>query len=411
MFAKKKQNKKIALSYILSLVFLLICLLNNLSFFSINSLPDNFYTNLEEIENLNKDKSLGRFYSADFLNEDIETGQKSDKSGTVIFKLFGFIPIKKVKVEILPEEEVYVGGVPLGLSVTTRGALVVSNTMLDPVSGKMFSNKVLKNGDIIIRINDIVISNCSDIEKVLNENFDENKEISIEVLRGNKHKTLSINYIKNANKTCKLGAWVRGDLSGIGTLTFVKNNLQFAALGHPVTDSSGSNIVPIKDGNVYNCSLLGIEKGKVNKPGQLKCLFVQNQKNGVIDKNTNYGIVGQYQDCSDMIDANLTAPLGGRLSVRPGKATIISSVSGIREEYQIEIIKANYQKQQEDKSLVFKVVDKRLLALTGGIVQGMSGSPILQNGKLVGAVTHVFLKDPTKGYGVYADWMLKEMDD
>ena len=409
MFPRKKQNKSILFSYIFLVVFLLSCLLNNLSFVSINSLPDNFYTNLEEIENLNKDKSLGKLYSADFLNDYLETGEKSDKSGTVIFKLFGFIPIKKVKVEILPEEEVYVGGVPLGLSVTTQGAIVVSNTLVDPSSGKMFSNKILKNGDIILKINDTEITNSSDIEQFLNKNFDENQEISIEVLRGNKHKTLKMNYIKNT-ESCKLGAWVKDDLSGIGTLTFVKSNNQFAALGHPVTDSSGSNIVPINSGRVYECSLLEIEKGKVDKPGQLKCLFVQNQKNGEIDKNTKFGIVGKYQDSSEMIDANLTASLGGRLSVRPGKATIVSSVSGIREEYEIEIIKANYQKDQDDKSMIFRVVDKRLLELTGGIVQGMSGSPILQNGKLIGAVTHVFLKDPTKGYGVYADWMLKEME-
>lgn len=410
MFPRKKQNKVVTFSYIFLIVFLLSCLVNNLSFVSINSLPDNFYTNLEEIENLNRDKSLGKFYSADFLNDYLETGEKSDKTGSVVFKLFGFIPIKKIKVEILPEEEVYVGGVPLGLSVTTHGAIVVSNTMVDS-SGKMYSNKILKNGDIILKINDTEISKASDIEQFLSKNFDENQELSIEILRNNKHKILKMNYIKNTDKSCKLGAWVKDELSGIGTLTYVKNNNQFAALGHPVTDSSGSNIVPINSGNVYDCSLLGIEKGRIDKPGQLKCLFVQNQKNGEIDKNTKFGITGKYQDSSDMIDTNLTAQLGGRLSVRPGKASIISSVSGIREEYEIEIIKANYQKNQDDKSLIFRVTDKRLLELTGGIVQGMSGSPILQNGKLVGAVTHVFLKDPTKGYGVYADWMLKEMEE
>ena len=107
-----------------------------------------------------------------------------------------------------------------------------------------------------------------------------------------------------------------------------------------------------------------------------------------------------------LVDENLTAKIGGRLAVTPGKATIVSDISGIKEEYEIEIIKANYQKKANDKTLVFRVKDKRLLSLTGGIVQGMSGSPIMQNGKIVGAVTHVFLSDPTKGYGVYADWML-----
>ena len=403
----KKKNKAIFISYIFLIVFLISSLFGSFNFAPLNKLPDNFYTNLEEIENLNKDKSLGQFYSAEFENNQLETGEKDEKSGTVVFKLFGFIPVKKVKVDILPEEEVFIGGVPIGLNVSTKGAIVVSNTIVDPESGKVASNKILKNGDIILKINGTDLTSVSDLEKFLNNSLDQ-KPFTIEILRNNKPKTLTINYIKNQDN--HLGVWVKDDLSGIGTLTFVKPDLSFVALGHPVTDASGENTIPLSEGSVYNCSLLGIEKGQVNKPGQLKCLFTQSQKNGNITKNTKFGIVGKYDDSSHVVDTNLSARLGGRLSVRPGKACIVSSVSGIREEYEIEIIKASYQATEDDKSMVFRVTDKRLLELTGGIVQGMSGSPILQNGKIVGAVTHVFLKDPTKGYGVYADWMLKEID-
>ena len=403
----KKKNKTIFVSYIFLIVFLISSLFGSFNFAPLNKLPDNFYTNLEEIENLNKDKSLGQFYSAEFENDKLETGEKSEKSGTVVFKLFGFIPVKKVKVDILPEEEVFIGGVPIGLNVSTKGAIVVSNTIVDPESGKVASNKILKNGDIILKINGTDLTSVSDLEEFLNNSLDQ-KPFTIEILRNNKPKTLTINYIKNQDN--HLGVWVKDDLSGIGTLTFVKPDLSFVALGHPVTDASGENTIPLSEGSVYNCSLLGIEKGQVNKPGQLKCLFTQSQKNGNITKNTKFGIVGKYDDSSQVVDTNLSARLGGRLSVRPGKACIVSSVSGIREEYEIEIIKASYQATEDDKSMVFRVTDKRLLELTGGIVQGMSGSPILQNGKIVGAVTHVFLKDPTKGYGVYADWMLKEID-
>ena len=403
----KKKNKAIFISYIFLIVFLISSLFGSFNFAPLNKLPDNFYTNLEEIENLNKDKSLGQFYSAEFENDKLETGEKSEKSGTVVFKLFGFIPVKKVKVDILPEEEVFIGGVPIGLNVSTKGAIVVSNTIVDPESGKVASNKILKNGDIILKINGTDLTSVSDLEEFLNNSLDQ-KPFTIEILRNNKPKTLTINYIKNQDN--HLGVWVKDDLSGIGTLTFVKPDLSFVALGHPVTDASGENTIPLSEGSVYNCSLLGIEKGQINKPGQLKCLFTQSQKNGNITKNTKFGIVGKYDDSSQVVDTNLSARLGGRLSVRPGKACIVSSVSGIREEYEIEIIKASYQATEDDKSMVFRVTDKRLLELTGGIVQGMSGSPILQNGKIVGAVTHVFLKDPTKGYGVYADWMLKEID-
>ncbi len=407
---KKRKYKNIFCAYIFLIVFLLSCLCNNVIYNNIGNLPENFYTNLEEVELLNKEKTLGNLYNVEFKNDILQTGEKDENSGTIIFKLFGIIPIKKVKVEILPEEEVYIGGVPIGLNVSTKGAIVVSNTMVDSKTNKVFSNKILKNGDVIIKINNQEINNIDDINTIIEEKNVENKELSLTILRNNKEKTITINCIKDNTNSNKLGVWVRDDLSGIGTLTFVNNKNDFAALGHPITDSSGENTVPIKDGQVYSCSLLGVEKGKTDKPGQLKCLFVQSNKNGIITKNTKYGIIGQYQENLDMIDANLTAKVGGRLSVKPGKATIVSSVSGIREEYEIEIIKANSQKTADDKSIVFRVTDKRLLELTGGIVQGMSGSPILQNGKLIGAVTHVFLKDPTKGYGVYIDWMLKEID-
>ena len=136
-------------------------------------------------------------------------------------------------------------------------------------------------------------------------------------------------------------------------------------------------------------------------------LFVSNSKSkGTIENNSKFGINGVLSDVKGLVDENVTAKLGGRLGVKMGKAYITSSISGIREEYEIEIIKANYQKSADDKSLVFRVKDKRLLEMTGGIVQGMSGSPIIQDGKIVGAVTHVFLNDPTKGYGVYVDWMV-----
>ena len=139
-------------------------------------------------------------------------------------------------------------------------------------------------------------------------------------------------------------------------------------------------------------------------------VFVKKDINGTVSLNTKYGIFGKLNENENLVDKNLKLQLGGRLSVKPGKAKIISSVSGIREEYDIEIIKANYQSVSDDKSIFFRVKDERLINLTGGIVQGMSGSPIIQNDKIIGAVTHVFLSDPTKGYGVYTDWMIEQMN-
>ena len=199
---------------------------------------------------------------------------------------------------------------------------------------------------------------------------------------------------------------MKDDVSGIGTLTYVnKETHKFGALGHAITESD--NAIPVSEGSIYACKLVGIEKGEHNDPGELRCMFsLADKVKGEIEKNTKFGVFGQLKDGEGLIDENLSSKIGGRLSVNPGKAYIVSSISGIREEYEIEIIKASYQSKADDKSIVFRVKDKRLIELAGGIVQGMSGSPILQNGKLVGAVTHVFTSDPTKGYGIYSDWMV-----
>ena len=228
----------------------------------------------------------------------------------------------------------------------------------------------------------------------------------------NQDKEREVSLIKDSNGKYKIGLWVKDNFSGVGTLTFVstKEDRQFGALGHPITNGQIENIIPISGGEVYSCSLVDIAKGEINNPGELRCVFVEKNRQGSFNKNTSVGIFGNLDNISELVDQNRTALLGGRLSVKPGKAKIVSKVSGILEEYDMEIIKTAYQSKSADKSLVFRVTDKRLLELTGGIVQGMSGSPIIQDGKIVGAVTHVFVSDPTKGFGVYSDWMLENIE-
>lgn len=389
-------------------VVLITLTLTTLSFSYINSLPDNFYTNYCEIENANQSKKFGEFVKLNLEKEERKTGDKKEEENVVIFKLFGFIPIKKIVVKILPEDEVYTGGVPIGLTINTDGAMVISDSDIDLCCSTIHKNKVLRNGDIIKSINGNDVKSLADIDNYLSQSNGD--DIEITYLRKDKKITQKMPLLKDEYGKYKLGVWCRDDLSGVGTLTFVKKDRSYAALGHAITNGIYENAIPMTDGNIYSCSLIGINKGEKNKPGELKCVFVNRDAKGDIKKNTKYGIYGHLKDDDNIVDNNLTVKLGGRLSIKPGKAKIISSVSGIREEYEIEIIKANYQTKCDDKSIVFRVKDKRLLDLTGGIVQGMSGSPILQDGKIVGAVTHVFLSDSSKGYGVYCDWMLKQMD-
>lgn len=365
---------------------------------NVMQLENGLLVNYEDISSVNKNKTFGFFIKTQLQeNEKIVGGEKT-KQTEVVFKLFGVIPVKKVEAVLASDEEYYVGGVPIGISICSDGLIVVGN--------EDDGSETFKEGDIITEINNKQIKSTDDLQDILEESDD---EVEVKFIRRNKELKTITKILKDKDSgRLKLGLWVKDDISGVGTLTFVnKNTHEYSALGHPIIEGSSGNIVPVASGDIYKCNLIGINKGKRNSPGELKCVFMSNDRSkGNIKTNSKFGINGVLKDVRDFVDENLTAKLGGRLGVKVGKAKIVSSVSGIREEYDIEIIKANYQKTAKDKSLIFRVKDKRLLNLTGGIVQGMSGSPIIQNGKIIGAVTHVFLTDPTKGYGVYSDFML-----
>lgn len=364
----------------------------------LNQFEGGFLADYDDVDVVNENKTFGPLIKTELKAKDQQVGGQKNKQGEIVFKLFGFIPIKKVDVVLASDDDYYVGGVPVGLAINTGGAIVIGDE----------NGSVLKEGDIITQINGVEVKNLNQISEVL-QNCGE--EVEIVYLRKNRPiKALLKTHKDDETGRLKLGLWVKDDVTGVGTLTFVnKNTHKYGALGHPIVEANSGNTVPVSTGRLYECNLIGINKGKKNDPGELKCVFVSNSKSkGDIESNTKFGISGYLKDTKGLVDENLTAKLGGRLGVKLGKAKIVSSISGIREEYDIEIIKANYQKTANDKSLVFRVKDKRLLELTGGIVQGMSGSPIMQDGKIVGAVTHVFLNDPTKGYGVYSDWMVAE---
>ncbi len=382
--------------------------LQNVDFKTIYSLNENTPITLSNLEQLNENNLLGNFVETK-LTEDIWTtsGIKEKKTSLVI-KLFGFIPIKKTTVVVCDDKSVYLGGVPLGFSVTTKGVIVVgTNSVVS--NSKQKNNTKLTSGDIVTKINGVNIFNVEDIKKQLSQS--NGQDVNVTFIRDDKEqKTTLTPILDSQTNEYKLGIWIRNDAQGIGTLTFVTEENEFGALGHAITDFETGVEIPVNDGSIYPCTMLGITKGTKGKAGELRCLFVQgSMSNGDIDKNTSCGVFGEITNDENIVDKNLSCPIASRLLVRVGKAKIISSVSGIREEYDIEIIKTYNQHSSSDKSFIFRVKDKRLLDLTGGIVQGMSGSPIVQDGKLIGAVTHVFLYDPTKGYGVYSDWMLNEV--
>ncbi len=327
------------------------------------------------------------------------------------FRLFNLIPIKNQKIKILKADSVLVGGAAIGLVLKTNGVLVVGSSPVTTATGEkdVFDDNVLQIGDVITQIENETVVNGKSISKIVNEQKNQGRELEVKLMRKNKEISAKLKPcydIKSEN--FKLGVWVRDDASGIGTLTFVNKNNRFGALGHPICDSDTRTKIDLKDGKVYNCSVLGVNKGSSGSPGEIKGLFMQGKnEQGVVEKNNDYGVFGSLKEESSLLNSLQEMAVGGRLSVKPGKAQIRCCVDGNNvENFDIEIIKTNYQNYSGDKSMVIRVVDEDLISRTGGIVQGMSGSPIIQNGKIVGAVTHVFVSDATKGFGVYIDWML-----
>lgn len=310
--------------------------------------------------------------------------------------------------------KVYLGGQAIGMSFDAEGAVVIGiNEFLSAeglVSPAIESDIVI--GDIITEIDGKKITNSSMLTEILQSIG--GKTIQIKTKRGSVflEKEITSKY-DIVSKTYKLGLWVKDASSGIGTVSFIMQNGEFASLGHPVVDSKNGNIVNADGGGIYTCNILSIVRGERGKAGELRGVIDNHNKIGEIYQNNKFGVYGYFFDNQKQIyDKKNLIDIAAADEVTPGKATILCTLDdSVPQEYEIEIIKASSQNNIQDKGLVLRVVDKRLLDLTGGIVQGMSGSPIIQNGKLVGAVTHVFVNDPTKGYGIYSEWMLRTLNN
>lgn len=307
--------------------------------------------------------------------------------------------------------EVYPGGISIGVKINNKGALVVGYSDISTHDGLSESpGKIagIELGDIIEEVNGENIETCSDlISKV---KTCRNDELTVKILRGNSEITKKVPLIKEDNEY-KIGLWVRDSTAGIGTLTFYdKDSKTFGALGHPITDGDTNVSFNIKSGILLRSSILSIKKGERGNPGEIKGLFInENESIGTIEKNTSSGIYGD--GLTELINPNFNKAMtvAYRDEIKEGHAQIITTVEDDgAKAYDIEILKLLPQDEPGSKSMIIKIVDPVLLEKTGGIVQGMSGSPIIQNGKIIGAVTHVLINKPDVGYGIYIEWMLQD---
>ncbi|NLL04496.1 MAG: SpoIVB peptidase [Clostridiaceae bacterium] len=343
---------------------------------------------------------------------------KPQRLGTVniSMSILGFIPIKTVQVDVVPYHEVVACGNTIGVKLKIEGILVVGMSDIETLEGKkeLPAKKAgIKAGDLIIAVNG---KNINSTEALIEEIDQSNGEdIKVKYKRDNKTCVVTIKPIKSVeDNKYHLGMWVRDSTAGIGTLTFYdpKNNA-FGALGHGITDIDTGALMPVENGEIVESSILTIIKGRSGNPGELKGVLIEERRElGIIRKNSPYGIYGILN--KDMLSKfpNKLYPVGLRNEVALGSAVILANIDGKAiEEYEIEIQKISQKPSNKQKGMVIKIKDNELLEKTGGIVQGMSGSPIIQNGKLIGAVTHVLVNDPTRGYGIFIENMLKNAVD
>lgn len=308
--------------------------------------------------------------------------------------------------------ELYAGGNSVGVRVSTDGVLAVGYSDLTTNNGEITSpaqNGGIQIGDRLISINGKKIKNSKDLSKKINESKSESIQILLE--RNGEEVNQKINLAKNQDGDYKIGLWVRDSTAGVGTLTFYdKESGKYGAIGHPITDSETDKILSIKNGDLLNSSIISIKKGVKGNPGELRGIFSSDKTSiGNVTGNTQCGIFGSMNKENLKNINNKVYKVGWRDEIQPGPAQIITTIDEEGPKlYDIEIVKVAKQDVVSTKSMVIRVTDEKLLEKTGGVVQGMSGSPIIQNDKIIGAVTHVLVNKPEVGYGIYIEWMLKD---
>ena len=331
---------------------------------------------------------------------------------TLSVSLFDKLFIKSVDVSVLPRTTVIPVGNIAGVKLYTNGVLVVGMSEIegeDSKTYKPYENTGIEEGDTIVKINDNLISSTDDlIEKV---NMSKGEKVEIEYIHDEETKECSITPVKTSEEEYKLGLWVRDSAAGVGTVTFYEPSTQsFGALGHGITDIDTGDLLNIASGEFVTAQVLNIKKGENGNPGKIQGTVEEQETIGDITKNTEFGIYGKIQDLSSLnIDTSKEMEVAMREEIELGKATILCSLDNQTvKEYEIEITKIYRDNNYNNKSMEIKVTDDELIEKTGGIIQGMSGSPIIQNGKFVGAVTHVLVNSSTEGYAIFGDLMLKQ---
>jgi stage IV sporulation protein B len=331
----------------------------------------------------------------------------------MVLQLAGF-PIKKVNVKVLKDFKVIPGGQSIGVKLNTKGVLVVGHHLIQTQQGKLSPGEIagIKIGDMITEINGKTIEKMSDVAPFIQHSGKTGEPLDIVLLRDSRTVRTKLTPLRDKNdESYRIGLYIRDSAAGIGTMTFIHpGTMKYGALGHVISDNDTRKPIQVENGQIVRSTVTSIQKGSDGDPGEKLARFSpDHQVIGNITTNSPFGIFGKLNTSLTNGIMDKEMPIALSHQVKEGPAKILTVISKDKvEAFDVEVVSSIPQKFPATKGMVIKVTDKRLLNETGGIVQGMSGSPIIQDGKVIGAVTHVFVNDPTSGYGVHIEWMLNE---
>lgn len=405
----KKILKKVPILLILLIIYIYLL--------AIDAVPDNIVA--FEGETLSVNTLLG--FSLN-LNEQSKTLETSAPTGTktlnetgkqqVSVQLFDSFEVKKVDVDVLPKTTVIPVGNVAGLKLYTEGVLVVGMSEIEGQDSKRYKpyeNTGIQEGDTIVSINDTRVTTTEELTTTVNKSKGNNLQITF--VHDNQTKECSIKPVQTNKKEYKIGLWVRDSAAGVGTVTFYDPQTKtFAALGHGITDIDTNELIQISSGQFVTSNILNITKGETGNPGKIQGSLDNVSNIGEIYKNTKFGVYGKVDNIASLnIDASKEMEVALREEITKGKAKILCSLdNNAVKEYEIEIEEIYKENNYDNKSMKIKVTDPELIEKTGGIIQGMSGAPIIQNGKFIGAITNVLVNNPQQGYAVFGDIMIKQ---
>ena len=390
------------ITFVLFVICWVVCI--SLIYYSAK-LPDSYYRRADSGSEISFSTALKITASSSDKLSLTSASSTVPATSSMTLRLMGIIPIKQVAVQNIDVPMLAPCGKPFGIKLIMDGVMIIKTGGIVTSSGIVSpaADAGIQTGDIIKSINDIPVYSNSDIEKRVSELSD--KKINIKVMRNGNEMTLeTYPAYSEDEKAYKLGIWVRDSSAGIGTVTYYDDDTgTFGGLGHPVCDSDTGQILPLSSGEVVNVSIRNVKKGKCGVPGELQGYFTKLSPCGKLYLNNKFGVFGTIDNSFSGLDE---IPMALKQEIRTGDAVIYSTLDGCEpEKFDIEIEEINYNCDDTSKNMVIKITDPELIARTGGIVQGMSGSPIIQNDMIVGAVTHVFVNDPTKGYAIFCESM------